>query len=110
MATAKKKTTGVKSTAKKSSAKKSSTKSSSKGGSYEETFKVKGDELLAKVKELIKEGNIRRLIIKDKKGKVLVEFPLTIGVVLTVVVPVLAAVGAIAALVSECSIVVEREK
>jgi CBS domain-containing protein len=75
-----------------------------------ETFKVSGDELLAKVKELIKEGNIRRLIIKDSKGKVLVEFPLTIGVVFTVLAPVLAAIGAIAALVSECSIVVEREE
>lgn len=75
----------------------------------EETFHVNGENLLAKVKELIKEGNVRRISIKDKKGKVLVEFPLTIGVVGAVIAPVLAAIGAIAALVSECSITVERE-
>lgn len=75
----------------------------------EETFHVTGENLLAKVKELIKEGNVRRISIKDKKGKVLVEFPLTIGVVGAVLAPVLAAIGAIAALVSECSITVERE-
>lgn len=75
----------------------------------EETFKVNGEELIAKVKALIKEGNIRHITIKDKKGKVIVEFPLTIGVVGAVIAPVLAAVGAIAALVSECSITVERE-
>lgn len=74
-----------------------------------ETFEVKGEDLIKKVKELIHEGNIRRIIIKDKKGKSLIEFPLTIGVVGALIVPVLAAVGAIAALVSECSITVERE-
>ena len=97
---------------KKSTKTKSKTKSktSSKSKSYKETFKVSGDELLSKVKELIKEGNIRRLIIKDNKGKVIVEVPLTIGVVITVLAPVLAAIGAIAALVTECSIVVERGK
>lgn len=75
----------------------------------QEEFKVNGEELLAKVKEVIKEGNVRRLIIKDKDGKTLIEVPLTIGVVGIVLAPVLAAVGAIAALVTECSIVVERE-
>lgn len=75
----------------------------------EETFKVEGTKLLDKVKELIKEGNVRRIIIKDKNGKVLVEFPLTFGVVGAVIAPVLAAVGAIAALVTECSITVQRE-
>lgn len=74
-----------------------------------ETYEVRGEEVLKKVKELIKEGNVRRIIIKDKKGKVLVEFPLTIGVVGAVLAPVLAAVGAIAALVAECTISVERE-
>ena len=74
-----------------------------------EEFKVNGDELLAKVKQLIKEGNIRRLIIKDKAGKTLIEVPLTIGVVGIALAPILAAVGAIAALVTECSIAVERE-
>lgn len=76
----------------------------------EETFKVTGDKLLAKVKELIREGNVRRISIKDKSGKTLVEFPLTIGVVGAVFAPILAAVGAIAALISECTISVEREE
>lgn len=74
-----------------------------------EEFKISGEELLGKVKQLIKEGNVRRIIIKNKEGKVLVELPLTIGVVGAVFAPVLAAVGAIAALVTECTIVVERE-
>jgi hypothetical protein len=76
---------------------------------HKEEFKVNGEDLLRKVKELIKEGNVRRIIIKAKDGKTLAEFPLTIGVVGAVFAPILAAVGAIAALVSECSIVVERE-
>lgn len=75
-----------------------------------EEFKVSGDELVDKVKQLIKEGNVRRIILKNKEGKTLIEVPLTIGVVGIVLAPVLAAVGAIAALVTECSIVVEREK
>lgn len=76
----------------------------------EETFAVSGEGLIGKVKELIKEGNVRRILIKDKTGKTLVEFPLSIGVVGAVLAPVLAAVGAIAALVSECTITVEREE
>lgn len=75
----------------------------------QEEFKVSGEELLGKVKKLINEGNVRRIVIKNKDGKQLVEFPLTIGVVGAVIAPVLAAVGAIAALVTECTIVVERE-
>lgn len=74
-----------------------------------ETFKVKGDDLLAKVKELIHQGNIRKIIIKDKQGNSIIELPLTIGVVGAVLAPPLAAVGAIAALVSECTITVERK-
>ena len=73
-----------------------------------EEFKVNGEELIAKVKQLIAEGNVRRMIIKDKDGKTLIEIPLTIGVVGIVLAPVLAAVGAIAALVTECTILVER--
>ena len=73
-----------------------------------EEFTVSGEELLAKVKSLINEGNIRRIIIKDESGKVLVELPLTIGVVGALIAPVLAAVGAIAALVTKYTIVVER--
>lgn len=76
----------------------------------EETFKVKGEQLLGKVKKLIQEGNVRRIIIKGKEGKVLVEFPLTVGVIGAVIAPMLAAVGAIAALVTECTITVERDQ
>lgn len=75
---------------------------------YEE-FKVKGEELLTKVKQLVAEGNVRRVIIKDKDNKTIIEIPLTIGVVGIVLAPILAAVGAIAALVTECTIVVERK-
>jgi len=74
-----------------------------------ETFEIKGEDLVKKVKELIHEGNVRRIIIKNKDGKTLVEFPLTVGVVGALLLPALAAVGAIAALVTECSIVAERE-
>lgn len=79
------------------------------GNTKEETFNVKGEQLLGKVKEIIKEGNVRRIIIKDKSGKTLIEVPMTIGVIGVVFAPVLAAVGAIAALVAECTITVERE-
>lgn len=74
-----------------------------------EEFKIDGEHLKEKVEELIREGNIRKITIKDKKGKEIASFPLTIGVVGAVILPVLAAVGAIAALVSECTISVERE-
>ena len=75
-----------------------------------EEFTVNGEELVAKVKALINEGNIRRIIIKDVEGKILVEFPLAIGVIGAVLAPILAAVGAIAALVTKCTIVVERRE
>ncbi|MEI6481194.1 MAG: DUF4342 domain-containing protein [Candidatus Saccharibacteria bacterium] len=74
-----------------------------------EEFKVNGEDLLKKVKSLIAEGNIRRITIRNKSGKSIVELPLTVGVVGAVLAPPLAAVGAIAALVTECTIVVERE-
>ncbi len=75
---------------------------------HTEEFRVNGEELLAKIKQLIHEGNIRRIIIKDKDGKVLIEFPMTFGVVGLVLAPTLAAVGAIAALVTEATVVVEK--
>ena len=74
-----------------------------------EDFKVNGDDLLKKVKQLISEGNIRRITIQNKDGKTIVELPLTVGVVGAVLAPPLAAVGAIAALVTDCTITVERE-
>jgi DNA-binding Lrp family transcriptional regulator len=73
---------------------------------HNEEFKVSGEDLLKRVKELIAEGNVRRIIIKNKEGKVIVEVPLTLGVVRAILAPPLAAVGAIAALVIECTIVV----
>jgi len=75
----------------------------------QEEFKVNGEELLKKVKQLINEGNIRRITIKNKDGKSILEIPLTVGVVGAVLAPPLAAVGAVAALVTECTIAVERE-
>ena len=65
---------------------------------------------LKKIKELIEEGNIRKITITDKSGRELMSFPLTFGVVGVLVAPVLAAIGAIAALVGECTITVEREE
>ena len=75
-----------------------------------ESFSLNGKDLLKKVKELIAEGNVRKITITDKSGKELMTFPLTIGVVGVLVAPVLAAVGALAALVGECTITVEREE
>jgi hypothetical protein len=74
-----------------------------------EEFRVSGEEVVKKIKELIKEGNIRKIIIKNDRGKTLVEFPLTIGVVGAAILPMWAAVGAIAALVTKCTIVVEKK-
>ena len=74
-----------------------------------ETFKVQGEKVLNKVKELVKEGNVRKISIHEKDGKELMSFPLSLGVVGAVFAPVLAAVGALAALIGECSITVERE-
>lgn len=74
-----------------------------------ESFKINGESLLKKIKELVEEGNIRKISIHDKDGKEVMSFPLTIGVVGAVFAPVLAAVGAMAALIGECTITVERE-
>ncbi len=73
-----------------------------------EEFRVDGEELLRKVKNLINEGNIRRVIIKDKDGKIVFEIPLTFGVVGALIAPQLAAIGAIAALLGEATVVVEK--
>ncbi|HEY8992507.1 MAG TPA: DUF4342 domain-containing protein [Candidatus Microsaccharimonas sp.] len=75
----------------------------------QEEFKISGEELLKKVKHLIREGNVRRITITNKDGKAIIELPLTVGVVGAVIAPALAAVGAVAALVTECTITVERE-
>jgi hypothetical protein len=73
-----------------------------------EEFSVSGDELVAKVKEIVHGGNIRRITIKNAEGETLIEVPLTLGVVGAIVLPVWAALGAIAALVARLKIVVEK--
>ncbi|MHC1784761.1 MAG: DUF4342 domain-containing protein [Anaerolineaceae bacterium] len=73
-----------------------------------EEFRVDGDALVAKIKEIIHQGNVRRIIIKNESGETLIEVPLTLGVVGVVLLPVWAAIGAIAALAARFSIVVER--
>ena len=73
-----------------------------------EEFRVEGEKLIAKVKELFHEGNIRRIIIKDKEGKTVLEIPVTLGVVGALIAPQLAAIGAIAALLTEATVVVEK--
>jgi len=73
-----------------------------------EEFRVDGEELIAKIKNLVKEGNIRRITIKNKEGKTVFEIPLTFGVVGALIAPQLAAIGAIAALVTEATVVVEK--
>jgi hypothetical protein len=74
-------------------------------------FKVRGDELLKKVKELVKEGNVRKIIIKDEKGKEYLHIPVNVGIIGAIFAPVLVAVGAIAAMASCFTIeVVRKEK
>jgi hypothetical protein len=75
---------------------------------WQEEIKTTGEKLVSTVKELVHEGNIRRLTIRNEEGNTLIEIPLTLGVVGVLLVPVLAAVGAIAALVADCTIVVEK--
>jgi hypothetical protein len=74
-----------------------------------ESFKVTGDEIMNKVKEIIKEGNARRIIIKNEKDETIMEFPLTIGAIGAVLAPLFAAVGTLAALVTNCTILVEKK-
>jgi len=73
-----------------------------------EEFSVSADNLIEKVKELLHEGNVTRIIVKDEKGKVLLEIPATVGVIGVVLAPWLAALGVIAALATNCKMVVER--
>ena len=74
---------------------------------YTESFKVAANELVDAVRKLVREGNVRRVIVKQE-GRTVAEFPLTVGVIGTVLAPMLAAVGALAAVLTECSIEVER--
>lgn len=79
-------------------------------GPRREEHRVRGERLVETVKKIIHEGNVRRVIIKNEDGRTLIEVPLSVGVVGTVVAPVWAAIGAVAALVANCSIVVVREE
>ena len=72
-------------------------------------FTLNGDEVVAKVKELIHEGNIRRIIIKNEEGRTMLEVPLAIGLIGAALLPVLAAIGAAAAIATRCTLVVERD-
>jgi repressor of nif and glnA expression len=72
-----------------------------------EEFSVSGDEVVSKIKELLHEGNIRRIILKDEKGTTLIEIPLTVGVIGTILLPGWVAIGAIAAMVAKLTLVVE---
>jgi hypothetical protein len=74
-----------------------------------EYFKVNSEELLSKIKEIIKEGKASRVIIKNEKDETVMEFPLVIGAVGIVLAPVFAAVGTIAALATHCTIIVEKK-
>jgi len=73
-----------------------------------EHFSINGESLLKKVKELIAEGNVTRITIADKEGKEIVNFPLTLGVVGVLLLPMFAAIGALTALIGECTLIVER--
>ena len=74
-----------------------------------ERYKVAGDKVISTIKELIHEGNVRHVVIKNDEGRILIEFPVSIGVAGAVLLPVWAAVGAVAAIVSQCTIEIERE-
>jgi hypothetical protein len=75
-----------------------------------EEFQINGDEIMSKLKELLHEGNIRRITIKNEEGKTIVDIPLTVSVVGILIAPQLAAIGAIAALVARCTLVVEKSE
>lgn len=77
---------------------------------WREEFTVSGEQVMGKVKELIHEGGATKIIIKNESGHTILEVPLVVGAVAAVLVPVLAAVGAVAALLAKCTIVVVREK
>lgn len=75
-----------------------------------EEYEVRGEDLLSRVKELVREGNVRRITIRSTEGNTLIEIPLAIGVAGALLLPVWAAVGAVAALVADCTIKVERRE
>ena len=76
----------------------------------QEEFKVEGKKVVSKLKSLIKEGNVRKLTVKDSKGKIIISLPVTASVIGAVLLPPLIVVGALAALLTECTITVQRDK
>lgn len=94
-------------------AKKKATKKAKKplvSQKVKQEIKVEGKKVVSKVKELIREGNVRKITVKDSKGKVILSLPVTAGVIGAILVPPLVVVGAIAALLTECTITVVRGK
>ena len=83
---------------------------SSVGKVVTEEFSVRSDDLIRKVKDILHEGNVNRIIVRDDQGKILLEVPATAGLIGAILAPWLAALGAIAALVTECNISVERRE
>ncbi|MEI2291671.1 DUF4342 domain-containing protein [Sphingobacterium sp. ML3W] len=75
---------------------------------FKETFQINGENLLQKIKEIIAEGNVNKISISDKHGKEIMSFPITVGALGLILAPVFAAIGAVAALLTECTITVER--
>ena len=73
-----------------------------------ESFTMNSDEVVQKVKELLHEGNVTRIMVKDEKGNLLLDLPVTVGVVGLVLAPLLAAAGAIAAIATRCTLTIER--
>ncbi len=76
----------------------------------QEEFKVEGKKVVSKIQALIKEGNVRKITVKDNKGKTILSLPVTAGVIGAILLPPLIVVGAIAALLTQCTITVQREK
>lgn len=75
-----------------------------------EQYQLTGDDVISKIKQIVHEGNVRRVLIRNAEGHVIVEFPLTVGVVGAALAPMWAAVGAIVALVTDCTIEIERRE
>ena len=80
-----------------------------RSGGRREQYKVSGDRVVGKLKELLHEGNVRHVVIKNDEGRTLIEIPVTLGIAGALLIPVWAAVGAVAAVVSNCTIEIERQ-
>lgn len=94
----------------KKTTKKSSAKKPLVSKKVQEEFKVEGKKVVSKIKALIKEGNVRKVTVKDSKGHVILSLPVTAGVIGAILLPPLVVIGGIAALLTECTITVERRK